>query len=173
MRDNLGTEFAFSNHDHAEPSSTLLQADPASRSRHPFFSRAEASEVKSAGELEYNRRKLNLVVKWVETHPASFICLSLEHLFYFWLGPIEHPFELVATSFYTVLGLAGLGLIRKRVGNTQFRLWCIAFATYPLVYYFVTYSPRYRVPIDWMIWLAAGLAITAVVEKLSAAKSAP
>ena len=66
-----------------------------------------------------------------------------------------------------------MGLIRKRVGNTQFWLWCITFATYPLVYYFVQYINRYRVPIDWMIWLSAGLAITAVVEKLFPAPSPP
>jgi hypothetical protein len=171
MRDNLGLELSYANHDHAEPSSTLLNADPTSRSRHPSNNVAEAREVKSVGELEFNRRQLNLTVKWIETHPASFIRLSLEHFFYFWFGPIEHPFELLATSFYTVLGLAGLGLIRKRVGNTQFWLWCMVFATYPLVYYFVQYINRYRVPIDWMVWLPAGLAITTVVEKLSPAES--
>jgi hypothetical protein len=171
MRDNLGLELSYANHDRAAPSSTLLNADPTSWSRHPSNSVAAASEVKSMGELEFNRRQLNLAVKWIETYPASFIRLSLERFFYFWFGPIEHPFELLATGFYTVLGLAGLGLIRKRVGNTQFWLWCIVFATYPLVYYFVQYINRYRVPIDWMVWLSAGLAITAVVEKLSPAES--
>jgi len=173
MRDNLGLELSFDNHDHAAPSSTLLNHDPISWSRHPSNSVAAASEVKSMGELEFNRRQLNLAVKWIETHPASFVLLSLERFFYFWFGPIEHPFDLLAISFYTVLGWAGLGLIRKRVGNTQFRLWCIAFATYPLVYYFVQYINRYRVPIDWMVWLSAGLAITVVVEKLSPALSPP
>jgi len=173
MRDNLGLELSFDNHDHAAPSSTLLNHDPISWSRHPSNSVAAASEVKSMEELEFNRRQLNLAVKWIETHPASFVLLSLERFFYFWFGPIEHPFDLLAISFYTVLGWAGLGLIRKRVGNTQFRLWCIAFATYPLVYYFVQYINRYRVPIDWMVWLSAGLAITVVVEKLSPALSPP
>lgn len=170
MRDNLGLELSYSNHDHAAPSSTPLNA-ATSRGRHPSNSVAVATEVKSAGELEFNRRQLNLAVTWIGTHPASFARLSLERAFYFWFGPIEHPFELLATSFYTVLGLAGLGLIRKRVGNTQFWLWCLVFATYPLVYYFVQYNSRYRVPIDWMVWLSAALAMTAVVEKLSPAPS--
>ena len=169
MRDNLGLELSYSNHDHAAPSDTLIWADPTSRSRHPFNGLAAASELKSIGELEYNRRQLNLAIKWIESYPASFARLSLERFFYFWFGPIEHLFDLLAIGFYTVLGFAGLGLIRKRVGTTQFQLWCIAFATYPLVYYFVQYVNRYRMPIDWMVWLSAGLAITAVVEKLAAA----
>jgi hypothetical protein len=41
------------------------------------------------------------------------------------------------------------------------------------MYYIVQYTNRFRVPIDWMIWLSAGLAITAVVEKLSPALSPP
>jgi hypothetical protein len=90
----------------------------------------------------------------------------LEHFFYFWFGPVEHPFELVATSFYTLLGLAGLRLMRRRVGNTQFYVWCTVFATYPLMYYLIQYVNRYRVPIEWMIWLSAGLAITTVLERL-------
>jgi hypothetical protein len=173
MRDNLGLELSYGNHDHAEPSSTLLNADPISWSRHPSHSVAAANEVKSVGEIEFNRRQFRLAVQWIETHPASFIRLSAVRFFCFWLGPVEHPLEVLATSFYSVLGLAGLGLIRKRVGNTQFQLWCIAFVTYPLVYYFVQYINRYRVPIDWMIWLSAGLAITAVVEKLSPALIPP
>lgn len=110
-------------------------------------------------------------MKWIGAHPANFSRLSLEHFFYFWFGPFEHPFELVGTSFYTMLGLAGLGLIRKRVGKTQVWLWCTVFATYPLVYYFVQYINRYRVPIDWMVWLSAGLAITAMVEKMRSAET--
>jgi hypothetical protein len=171
MRDNLGLELNYSNHDHAAPSSTLLNADPASWGLHPSNSVTVATEVKSVGELEFNRRQLNMAVKWIRTHPASFARLSLERAFYFWFGPIEHPFELLATSFYSVLGLAGLGLIWKRVGNTQFWLWCIVFATYPLVYYFVQYINRYRVPIDWMVWLSAAMAVTAVLQKLSPSSS--
>jgi hypothetical protein len=40
------------------------------------------------------------------------------------------------------------------------------FATYPLMYYLIQYVNRYRVPIEWMIWLSAGLAITTVLERL-------
>ena len=150
-----------------------MNRDPISWYRHPGNTFAVASELKSVGELEFNRRQLNMTLKWIAAHPASFTRLSLEHFFYFWFGQIEIPLDFLATSFYTVLGLAGMGLIRKRVGNTQFWLWCITFATYPLVYYFVQYINRYRVPIDWMIWLSAGLAITAVVEKLFPAPSPP
>jgi hypothetical protein len=71
MRDNLGLELSFANHDHAAPSCTLLYRDPISWYRHPGNTFAVASELKSVGELEFNRRQLNMTLKWIAAHPAS------------------------------------------------------------------------------------------------------
>ena len=38
--------------------------------------------------------------------------------------------------------------------------------TFPLVYYVVAYLPRYRVPIDWILYLLAGKAVSLLVIKL-------
>jgi hypothetical protein len=165
IRDNLGLELRYSNHDHAEPSSSLLNADPASRSMHPSNSLNEAGAVKVLGEIEYNRRELQLALAWIIGHPGSFLRLSGERFYYFWFGPPEHPLDLIITSFYTALGLAGLTLLRKQVGKIQFQLCCAALVLYPLMYYFVQYLNRYRVPIDWIIWLSAGLVVTSLIER--------
>ena len=100
----------------------------------------------------------------MSTHPRDFVRLSVERFLYFWLGPWEHKFELVVTSLYTLLGFAGLRSMRTRVGAIQFRLWCTVLFFYPLLYYCVQYIPRYRVQIDWMIWLSAGLSICMMLE---------
>jgi hypothetical protein len=39
------------------------------------------------------------------------------------------------------------------------RAFLIPLATYPLIYYFVAYMPRYRVPIDWILYILAGTAV--------------
>ena len=57
MRDNLGLELSYANRDHAEPSSTLLNADPASRSLRSD-SLAVAREVKSVGAVSYTHLTL-------------------------------------------------------------------------------------------------------------------
>ena len=35
----------------------------------------------------------------------------------------------------------------------------IPLATYPIIYYFVAYMPRYRVPIDWLLFILVGTAV--------------
>jgi hypothetical protein len=35
----------------------------------------------------------------------------------------------------------------------------IPLATYPLIYYIVAYMPRYRIPIDWILYILAGAAV--------------
>src|SRR5579862_705649 len=164
MRDNLGLELRFSNRDYAHAAAERNAADPHSDGLHPSFSVSEAERVKAMGELEYNRSELHLTEDWIERDPEDFARLTAERIGYFWLGPMEHKFELLFTSFYTLLGLAGLGMMRQRVGEIQFRMWCTVFFFYPLLYYCVQYIPRYRVSIDWMIWLSAGLLVWSLFE---------
>lgn len=165
MRDNFGLELRYSNHDHVAPSAALVNADPASQQLHPSNSRAESLLVQQMGEVAYQRRELHLGIAWIANHPAAFISLSLRRFFYFWFGEPQHPIELLVTSCYTIAGLVGLFFIRKRVGENQFRIWCTALVFYPLVYYLVQYVSRYRVPIDWMIWISAGLLVSTALEK--------
>ena len=117
------------------------------------------------GEINYNRRDLHLALGWISDHPREFVWLSVERFLFFWLGPLNHAYEAIIISSYSLLGLAGLGFIRKRVGEIQFRLWCTVFVFYPLMYYVVAFAHRYRVQIDWMIWLSAGLFVSVVLEK--------
>ncbi|HWY54563.1 MAG TPA: hypothetical protein VNZ03_08875 [Terriglobales bacterium] len=171
MRDNLGLELRFGNHDGARPSaegmvmslqgSTALSTDPGK-------SIQEAMLVREMGEIAYNRRELHLAVDWISHHPGEFVWLSVQRFFYFWLGPLNHAYETIVISSYTILGFLGLGLMRKRVGEIQFRMWCTVFAVYPLICYLVPFAHRYRVPIDWMIWLSAGLFVCVMLEKKSA-----
>ena len=174
MRDNLGLELRYGNHDHVHPSAELNGDDPITQQdfQHPGQSVPEATLIRDMGEVNYNRQALHLALTWMRNHPREFVRLSVERFFFFWLGPLNHRFETMVISSYTLLGLAGFTLIRKRVGEIQFRLWCTVFVVYPLMYYCVPFAHRYRVPIDWMIWLSAGLFVSVVMERFSVAKAA-
>ena len=169
MRDNFGMELLLANHDHAHPSAELIYYDPAAMSAfgHPGKSVEEATLLGQMGEISYNRRCTRLALNWISTHPREFLWLTVQRTAYFWLGPLNHLFEFVITGAYSLLGLLGLGFIRKHVGTIQFQMWCTTFFFYPLMYYFMVHTTRYRVKIDWMIWLSAGLVVCVILEKIA------
>jgi hypothetical protein len=165
MRSNLGLELRYGNHDHARPSSDLNYfLDPSSSRMHPGLNVSEAMLVRDLGEINYMRRDLHLALRWIFDHPRNFAWLTLERFAFFWLGPLNHLYETLVVSSYTLLGFAGLGFVSKQVGQIQFRLWCTVFVFFPLMYYVVPFAHRYRVPIDWMIWLSAGLCVSVLLE---------
>lgn len=164
MRDNLGLELRFSNRDYAHAAAEVNAADPHSDGIHPSFSVSQALLVREMGELNYNKQQMHLALGWISIHPGAFARLTVERFLHFWLGPMEHKFELLVTSFYTILGFLGIRYMRERVGEIQLRLWLTVLFFYPLLYYCVQYIPRYRVQIDWMIWLSAGLFVCVMLE---------
>ena len=174
MRDNLGLEVLYGNHEGARASAEMNGKDPESLKyfMHPGASVPEATLVRDMGEIDYNHRDLHIALSWISSHPGDFVRLSVERFFFFWLGPLNHAYEAIIISSYTLLGLAGLGFMRKRIGEIQFRLWCTVLLFYPLMYYIVAFAHRYRVQIDWMIWLSAGLCVSVLLEKKPALQRA-
>jgi hypothetical protein len=167
MRDNLGLELRYGNHEGAFPSAELMNSHTTddATSVDPGHGIAEATLVRELGEIAYNRRCLHLALTWIFDHPREFVWLTVQRFILFWLGPLNHLYEGSVVCLYTLMGFAGLFSMRKRVGEVQFRMWCTVFAVYPLICYLVPFAHRYRVPIDWMIWLLAGLFVCVVLER--------
>lgn len=165
LRDNLPLELRYSNHDDAAPSGQTLLHVEASNMLHPYHSREEAAKVARLGEYNYNRLQSQLASSWIRSHPGEFATLTAQRVWYFWFASPEHKLERIETILYTLLGLCGLWTVRRRCGKQIFYLFCAALATFPLVYYVVQYIPRYRIPIDWMVWLSAGLFTVEMVER--------
>jgi hypothetical protein len=46
-----------------------------------------------------------------------------------------------------------------RLTIPQLAALLIPLVTFPMVYYIVTYSPRYRIPLDWVFYILAGAAL--------------
>jgi hypothetical protein len=172
MRSNFGLELRVSNHEHAYPSAELNSAEPAEQSLHPSRNIREAMLVRDMGELNYGHWASHIGFTWIFDHPRDFAWLSMQRFFYFWFGPPQHPFELLVTSSYTILGFAGLGSVRKRVGEIQFRMWCTVLLVYPVLYYFFQFVQRYRVVTEWMIWLSAALFLSVILKRFAPEKAA-
>jgi hypothetical protein len=166
MRSAFGENLWCSNNDHAHPSIELVNTDPLAKKMYPINARSEATKVRDMGEVGYDRYELRLALHWIQQNPRKFANLSLLRFLYFWAGPLDHPFEVAVTISYTLLGLAGLFFIRRYVGGIQFQLWLTTLICFPVMYYFVQYVNRYRTPIDWMVWLSAGLTVSLLFARL-------
>ncbi len=166
MRTAFGQNLWCSNNDHAHPSVELINADPIALGMYPYTSVQEALKVRQMGEAAYDRYDLQRALQWIRQNPRKFADLSLLRFLYFWGGPLEHPFELIVTTLYTLAGLLGLFVMKRYVGILQWQLWIATLVSFPAVYYFAQYATRYRTPIDWMIWLSAGQALIVITRRV-------
>ena len=162
MRTAFGQNLWCANNDHTHPSAELINADPIARNMYPYTSVNEAMKVRQMGELPYDRYDLHLALDWIRAHPTKFVNLTVRRFLYFWGGPLEHPYETIVTTLYTLVGLFGLFLMKRSVGVLQWQLWLVTFLCFPVMYYLVQYVNRYRTPIDWMVALSAGLVLTKI-----------
>jgi hypothetical protein len=126
---------------------------------HPRVNFAEARKVAELGETQYMQQALDEALAWIRENPVDFLRLSLLRFMYFWLGPLHLTRVAAVIAALTILALMGARRILPRVSVSKKWLIIVPLATYPLIYYLVPYMPRYRVPIDWMLFLLAGAEI--------------
>jgi hypothetical protein len=58
----------------------------------------------------------------------------------------------------TVLAIIGAWISFPRISIPQRAAFLIPLVTYPLIYYIVAYMPRYRIPINWILYILMGAA---------------
>ncbi|HEY7338263.1 MAG TPA: hypothetical protein VH639_25475 [Bryobacteraceae bacterium] len=152
MRSNAGIELYIANQDGAQPSNGENAA--VLRRAHPFRSQAVARRIKEIGEVAYNRELLQKTVAWMAARPWTFLSLTSRRVVYFWLGPPESLATTIPTAIITVLALLGLWTMGA---SHPIETWLFgtAWLLYPLIYYLVSYSHRYRAPMEWTITLCA------------------
>jgi hypothetical protein len=174
FRTNFGLEFAVSNNDCAAHSLQLNIAIGCSDRLHPSASLSEALEVRDLGEPAYNRLQLEQGLQWVGGHPAAFVGLTARRALAFWfphdtrdvLAELAAPGRRAQTwtiFAVTLLGFAGLriGFALSRPAGLLAASWL---ALFPVVYYFVQHTDRYRLPILWVSFLLAGVALHAIAS---------
>lgn len=154
-RSNFGLELSISNMDGAMP--TLEQngmPGGVHSRRHPYDSWDEREKVARLGEIEYNRQRTHEAWNWIKTHPRRFVMLTLSRFARFWFPVLLRPLQTLLIWIITALGAAGFSIYIRQKSRAKV-LPCLAFILYPLPYYILETSSRYRFPLEATILLFA------------------
>jgi hypothetical protein len=105
------------------------------------------------------RRALNDALNWIEENPEEFLKLTFLRFFHFWvIPPSRSPAAAFLTAF-TILAILGVRQVFPGLSLPQRIALLAPLITYPLIYYLVPFMPRYRTPIDWMIFMLVGVEV--------------
>ncbi len=112
--------------------------------------------VRALGEVKYNQLLERETRQWIHRNPQKAAQLFVGHTIYFWFPPGQWIPVRVIRALLTVFAVWGLGLLlakREHIGYLFAVLWIL----YPLIYYLVNWSSRYRYPMEWTLVLAASV----------------
>lgn len=158
IRSNFGLELRMGNHEGAAAAMEVMDAQD-NEHRHPAAHIADAKQLREIGEIAYMQGAKDEALQWIKANPVEFSRLTVLRAANLWFGPLHKPEAMLGVSALTVLTILGAWLSFRGITIPQRAGLLIPLATYPLVYYFVAYMPRYRSPIDWVLYLLAGAAI--------------
>jgi 4-amino-4-deoxy-L-arabinose transferase-like glycosyltransferase len=158
IRSNLGGELRLAYNDTTAATFEEMDAKGA-HYIHPRALVSEARKLIDLGEIEYMNQAGSEALAWVSAHPAESLWLIAQRFGNLWAGPLHRP---VADSpgvlTLTILAIVGAWRSFPRITIAQRAAILIPLATYPLIYYIVAYMPRYRIPIDWILYILTGAA---------------
>jgi hypothetical protein len=122
---------------------------------HPFTGAAQFARVQRLGEVAYGRAKEQQAFAWIESHPRRFLILTIERFRLFWLPNMRRLWQSVIEAGLTLLAICGLVLLFWK--RYEF-IWVVmpVLAIYPAIYYLIQISPRYRSPVEPILFLLAG-----------------
>jgi hypothetical protein len=156
IRNNFGLELRLGNHQGAAADIEVMDAREGASMRHPGNNREEALKVRELGEMEYMRQAKREALEWIKANPGEFLPLTALRVIHFWLGPLHQPLIAAGISLLTILAFLGARRTLPMLTMPQRAVLLIPLATFPLVYYIVTYMSRYAVPINWLLLMFAG-----------------
>jgi hypothetical protein len=154
IRSNLGLELRMAHHEGAAAAMEVMGVPQ--EPRHPRTHEEEALKLRELGEVEYMRQAGREAVEWIRSHPAESLRLTGSRVVHFWCGPLHRPWTAAAVTALTLLALLGAVRTLPAMMIPERAALLIPLATYPLIYYVVTYMARYRVPLDWILLMFAG-----------------
>jgi 4-amino-4-deoxy-L-arabinose transferase-like glycosyltransferase len=163
IRGNLGLELRMGNHEgatgHLEKNVRAIE-----EYRHPRSNPVEARLVQELGEAEYMRRAKAEAVNWITGNPWDFLMLTASRTTQFWVGPLHQPGTALAVTALTILALLGAWCSLPGMTPPQRAALFTPLICYPLAYYVIIYMPRYRIPLDWILFLLAGATLWHWIE---------
>jgi hypothetical protein len=168
VRDNMGLELAVSNNDQAGASFRWNTDHGVYFPLHPCCSAQQAEHLRAIGEGRYVHERMAEALRWIGSHPARFLSLTLARCRLFWFPSVEEnpPGFAVSIAFLTIASWLALLLLahgREAVGVFP----AAVFLLYPLVYYVVEFDDRYRISILWIFLLESGYLLCAVEARVA------
>ncbi len=158
IRSNLGLELRMGNSPGV--AATFAEMDRQGRSyKHPRATITEARKVQELGEMEYMRQALDDALNWIKENPGEFLRLTFLRFVNFWFIPQRLSPAALFLTIFTIFAILGLRRIFPSQSLPQHIALLIPLITYPLIYYLVPFMPRYRSPIDWIVFMLAGVEI--------------
>lgn len=159
IRSNLGLELRMGNHPGVGV--TMEETGRRSPAPHPTTHIEEARKVAILGELEYMRRARAEALDWIKRNPAEFSRLTCLRILQVWLGDWRlDPLAAAGTTLLSLLALLGAWRAWPLLNPAQRVALLLPLLSFPLIYYVTAYMPRYRIPVDWILLLLAGFAIS-------------
>ena len=162
IRDSFGLELQLSNNPCAKVTIWLNRHGEKCYD-HPNEVAAEARKVLDFGEVEYNRGKQREAVRWIASHPQQALSLWEKRFGVFWFLRLDRRIATWAIDFATALTPLGLLVLdrRSRLGAV---LCASILLVFPLIYYTIQASDRYRLPIMWVTFGLAAAGCAAPLE---------
>jgi hypothetical protein len=158
IRSNLGLELRMGNNDGTAATFDVMDMRNT-HYKHPRADVLEARKLVELGEIGYMRQAGAEAVLWIRTHPAEFLWLTAQRFANLWVGPLHRPVEdYRGVLALTVFAILGAWRSFPWITIPQRAALLIPLGTYPLIYYIVAYMPRYRIPLDWILYILAGTA---------------
>jgi hypothetical protein len=117
------------------------------------------------GELAFNEERKQEAVRWIKDNPGEFARLTFQRALHFWFPAGRNAAHGAVLALLTLMAWAGLAIL-WRGGNAAFPIVAAVWLTYPLTYYVIQWSSRYRLPIDWSLLLCAGVALHTAWRRL-------
>jgi len=154
-RSNFWLEMQVSNND-------WLTADEEQNVRtdkfgwvHPYAGAAERQKVKQIGEIAYMEQKRQQVLAWISTHKQRFLELTAERFRLFWFPRLPRRWQSFMEALISLLGIAGLMALFWEQKSIAWYLGA-AMVFYPLPFYLIQVTPRYRLPLEPLLFLCGG-----------------
>ena len=158
IRSNLGLELRMGNSPGA--AATFEAMDRQGHDyKHPRLDLLEAQKVKELGETEYMREALDETLTWIQDNPLEFFKLTILRFVHFWFGLLIPSPTSVLVVVLTILAILGIRHVFPSLTLPQRIILLMPLLTYPLIYYLVPFMPRYRMPIEWIVLMLAGVEI--------------
>jgi hypothetical protein len=164
-RSNFGLELHISNNGLTTADLERNLRGPYFRVLHPFLSESERAKVRAIGEVAYQKLKKEQALRWIATHRQQFLALTAERTWLFWFPEMGRRWQWVFEACLTLSALGGLALLFRRKHPFAW-FAAAALAAYPVVYYVIQASARYRFPIEPILFLLAAYLAMEIVNRV-------